>query len=146
MIGVDARPSDPLLTMSSRYNASSALGSATVRAGCDLPWTSSPPMLAFSATNCAGVIAPDFSAVSPYWRPMLSSAVRTNPVFGSRPSWLTICSVDWHLTPFGFVVGFQRTATGIDESQLSVAVARLANDRFHAVQLLKLMKSEIEVS
>src|SRR5262249_24640084 len=117
----------------SAYAASSPTGSASSRVADGLPSMSSPPMPAFRATNWSGVIAPDFSADSPYWTPTLSSRLRTNPVFGSRPSWLTTCSVDSHLTPVG-LVGLQRIATGTVESQLSVGVARLANVASHERQ------------
>ncbi len=89
-------------------------------------------MPALSATNWAGVIAPDFSAARPYWTPTLSSRLRTKPVRGSRPSWLTNCSVAVHLTPSGLVTGFQRIADR-DRPSCSCrsAVARLANVASH---------------
>src|SRR6478752_9379499 len=88
-------------------------------------------MPAFNAANWAAVIAPDFSAVRPYWTPTLSSVVGTNPVRRLRPNWLTNCSVAAHLTPSGLVVGFLTASAGMAALQLWVAVARLANVASH---------------
>ena len=88
-------------------------------------------MPALSATNCAAVICPDCSAARPYWTPVLSSVLRTKPVLGLRPSWLTNCSSALHFTPFGLVTGSHRADTGIAALQLSVAVARLAKVASH---------------
>src|SRR5262245_27551660 len=91
-------------------------------------------MRSLRLTNCSAVIAPDVNAFRPYWTPTLSNTFRTNPVAGSRPSWLTTCSAAAHLTPVGFVTGAQRAATGMAAGQLPVAVVRLAKVISHDVQ------------
>src|ERR1700736_372401 len=107
-----------------------------MRAAIGLPVTSRPPMPAFSATNWAAVSCPARNADRPYWTPVLSSVLRTKPVLGLRPNWLTSCSLALHFTPLGLVTGFQRADTGIAALQLSVAVERLANVWSHETQLV----------
>src|SRR5262245_21463944 len=86
-------------------------------------------MRSLSETNCSGVIVPARSADSPYWTPTLSAGLYANPVSGSRPSTLTICSKLEHFTPSGLVTGSQRASSGIAGLQESVAVTRLAKNR-----------------
>src|SRR5215469_12774527 len=107
------------------------MGSAEERRATRLPAKSYPPTPWLSSTNCSGVICPASRAASPYWTPTLSSGLRAKPVLGSRPSWFTICSAAEHLTPFGLVTGSQRADTGIELSQLPVAVTRLAKVASH---------------
>ena len=105
MIGVDARPSPPVFTRPVSYPRTSPIGSAATRCGTTWPITSKPPAFSFSETNCSGVIAPLWTAVSPYWRPMLSSGRQAKPFAGLRPSCVAICSKLVHLIPPGFVTG-----------------------------------------
>ena len=75
------------------------------------------------------MIAPDCSAVNPYWMPMLSSGRQAKPLAGLRPSCVAICSKLVQRMPFGFVVGLYRAATGIAVGHASSAFVRLANAR-----------------
>ena len=93
-------------------------------------------MPALSATNCSAVIAPDSSADSPYWTPVLSDGDRTKPVCGSRPSWLTHCSPAEHFTPSGLDTGSHRASTGIAAGQLPVGVLRFRNVSTHEAHVL----------
>ena len=76
-------------------------------------------------------MAPESSAASPYCTPTLSSGLLGKPVAGSTPSWLTICSSELQMIPFGFV-GLHCSAGGmIVGLQLPVAVDRFANVLSH---------------
>jgi hypothetical protein len=56
-----------------------AAGSATVLPAVFLKSMSTPPILSFSSRNSSTLIAPLFSAFSPYWTPTLSSGRLANP-------------------------------------------------------------------
>ena len=142
MIGVDARPSPPVFTRPVSYARTIPIGSAATRCGTTWPMKSKPPAFSFSETNCSGVIAPLWSAVSPYWRPTLSSGRQAKPFAGLRPSCVAICSKLVHLIPPGFVTGWYRADTGTAVGQASSAFVRLAKARCQNRHELKVPKPE----
>src|SRR5436305_143252 len=94
---------------------------ASTRVLVRLASMSAPPALELRSTNWAGVIWPDFSALSPYWTPTLSTGSRANPRpaffscgcqmdLGSGPKTLIAASSIVHRMPSGLLTGLYRSA------------------------------------
>src|SRR5262245_42210950 len=103
----------PLITIPARYAISSAAWSALARAAWKLESLSRLPMISFSVTNSSALIAPDSSALRPYWRPVLSRVSRARVSLGSAETSLDVVpKIDaaqfqaWQRAPLGLVNGW----------------------------------------